>query len=157
MFSVKEYLLTVIAAAIICGTLIKLVDSKTAHGKMIHLLTGLFLSITVISPIAKVNIQNLSSYLSALQVDASEIVEEAEDVISQEKQQFIKQAMESYIGDEADELALSLDISVRFADDHTLNPCAVIIQGPVSPYKKKKLQNIISNDLGIPEENQTWI
>lgn len=154
--SLRGYLLTVVTAAIISGIAINLSGKKGLHGAIIKLLSGLFLSITVISPLAKIQLDNFSSYLSGIETDASAIISNAEKDANTAKTEIIKQQVETYILDEASRLGLELDVTVSFSEDTSLQPHAVCISGAISPYKKQKLQTIIQEDLGIPEEQQMW-
>ncbi len=156
MDHLRGYLLTVIAAAIISGIAVKLIGKKGLHGTLIQLLTGLFLSITVISPLARVKIDNFTAYLSGLEADASAIIADAEKATTAAKVKIIKEEVETYILDEAKKLGLDLEVTVTFASGSEFLPDIVNINGAVAPYKKRILQDVIQEELGIPEEKQMW-
>ena len=70
--------------------------------------------------------------------------------------QIIKTETEAYILDKAAQFDLQLDVQVALTDDVMPVPESVQLTGSVSPYVKSRLQILISNDLGIPKEQQLW-
>lgn len=156
MDGIKGYILTVITAALIASVAVGVLGKNGLHGTMIKLLAGLFLSVTVISPLAKIQFRNLSSYFSDLNVDASAIITEAEEEVLNAKREIIIDQVEAYILDEATKLGLDLSVTVSISDDTSLVPDRITITGNASPYKKTRLQTWITSDLGIPEEQQVW-
>jgi len=68
----------------------------------------------------------------------------------------IKEQTETYILEKADSMGADLRAQITLDSGNQPFPIAVKISGDVSPYVKKQLISIISNDIGIPEEMQTW-
>ena len=157
MDDIRKYLLSIIASAIISAAVIRICGQKGMISAMIKLLAGIFMSITVISPLLKLQIGNFSEYLGALEIETDCYVDEAEDAAAIERSAFITEKLESYILDKATSLGMSIEVEVELSDSVIQLPNQVRITGEVSPYNKQRLQQIIENDLGIPEENQLWI
>lgn len=156
MDSIKDYLVSVIAAAIITGIATSVVGKKGTIGSIIKLLTGLFLIITVISPWTKLDISTLTEYFSDYSAQASSVVAQGEAVAQSEVAAIIKDQSEAYILDKASLLGLDIAIQVTLSESDPPAPESVTIQGTVSPYAKKSLEQILSIDLGIAKENQHW-
>jgi hypothetical protein len=69
----------------------------------------------------------------------------------------IKSKTEAYILNEARKMELDITVEVELSDADPPAPCRVFIKGTASPYKKTVLGRYISDNLGIPQENQQWI
>lgn len=156
MDSVRQYILSVVAAASICGFFSTLFSNKNTFGGIVKLLTGLFLTITVISPIAKVNLRNYAMYFDDLTVEAEDAASYGSKMAEDSMRTIIKSQTEAYILDKANALGLNLSVEVILDDADSLTPCAITLNGVASPYAKARLQQYIVQDLGIPKESQEW-
>ena len=156
MTSMRAYLLSVVSAAIVCAIVGKLVDRKGAYSRIIQLLTGIFLSITVVSPLTKITFTELDAYFSQLQVDANSATQDGEDAAYLATFEIIKENTEAYILDKAKNIGAHIRVEVHLSENTPPIPSAVTISGTVAPYAKMQLQNIIENDLAISKENQHW-
>lgn len=157
MEAIRGYLLSVTAAAVICAVVSALLGKKGTISAMGKLLTGIFLAITVISPLAKIQLSNADALWDDLSVDAAAAVAAGEEAANNELRAGIKSQTEAYILDKAASYAAELTVEVTLSDDDPPLPCAVRLTGSVSPYAKRQLQQLIAEDLGIPKEAQTWI
>ena len=157
MDSIKNYLLSVIGAALISGIACSVIGKKGAVGSLVKLLTGLFLVITVIAPWTKIRIDDLSSFYSGFSVEASNIAAEGEALANQELAAIIKSQVEAYILDKASALNLDLEIEVKMSATQPPIPESITLKGAASPFGKQYLENILCNDIGIAKENQLWI
>lgn len=157
MDSIKNYLISVIAAAIISGIATSIVDKKGTIGAITKLLTGLFLIITVISPLRKLDVGMLSDYYSEYSIQASHAVAQGEALAQDEITAIIKSQVEAYILDKASVLDMEIDVEVTMSGTQPSTPESVTIKGMVAPYGKQRLEQILCNDLGIAKENQFWI
>ncbi len=156
MNSVGAYILSLTAAAVICGLISGIVGTKGALASVVKLITGLFLCFSVISPFLKVNVGNLTGYLEDLQVSGDEIVMEGESAVKKELETIIKSKTEAYILDKAASYGAELAVEVSVDSSQMPVPNAVRVSGQISPYGKKQLQQIIAKDLGITLEAQIW-
>jgi len=156
MDSVRQYILSVIAAASICGCFSALFTNKNTFGGIVKMLTGLFLTITVISPIAKVNFHNYTTYFDDLTIKAEDAASYGSQMAEDSMRTIIKSQTEAYILDKANALGLNLSVEVILDDADSLTPCAITLNGAASPYAKSRLQQYIIQDLGIPKECQEW-
>lgn len=156
MEGIRQYLLSVILAAIFCALTVNILGKKGVYTAVVKLLTGLFMAVVVIAPWRKLQITDLSGYLDSLNFEASEIVQEGEDMAAEATASIIKDNIEAYILDKAFSLGLDIQVNVVLTETSPFAPDSVTVSGSVSPYAKQKLQKIISDELGIPEEKQSW-
>ena len=157
MEHIRQYLLSIIAAAILCGLINTLIGKKGAYSAVIRLISGLFMALTVISPVVNIQLQNFTDYVNSFSQQAGVIVNSAEAMAWEERNTIIKSRAEAYILDKAVSMKLELDVEVTLSDTNPPLPCAVTIKGSVSPYSKEVLSSYIANDLGISKEDQLWI
>lgn len=156
MEAVRQYLLSVTAAAIVCSIINRVIGKTGTYAAIVKLITGLFLVFTVISPFAKLQIADLPAYMDSLSVDADQVVMDGQQTARDAVTEIIKAEAEAYILDKAAALDLTVEAEVIVSDTDIPQPCAVTLRGSASPYAKQRLQQLIANDLGIPEEKQTW-
>lgn len=153
----RQYLLSVVAAAIICGIVVKLMGTKGTQGAVGKLIAGLFLAFTVIAPLRDVRIGSLSSFADPYSAAAQAAAAEGEEQTFQALRESIKQGCEAYILDKARQLDVDLEVEVNVSEEEVPVPTSVRLKGDVSPNSKSKLTAIIAEDLDIPKEEQTWI
>ena len=153
MDAVKDYLLSVTAAALICGIVSCLAGKSGNISKLLKLLCGLFLTAAVISPAVNMKIDDLSTFTDRLAVDADLAVARGEEVASNEMEKIIKEKTEAYILDKAKSLGTDLEIEITLAD---MVPAGVTLTGDISPYARASLSASIAQDFGIPPEEQIW-
>lgn len=156
MESVSNYLITVIAGAVICALIICIIGKNNHYYGIIKLLLGLFLAITVISPWSKLNFDNISSHFSEFRADASSTVLNGTTMANNAMGELIKQNVEAYILDKANSLGADVDIEITVSNDNPPVPISVVIRGTVAPYTKVRLQQMLENDFEITKENQLW-
>jgi len=153
----SDYILRIVAAAMICASAGVLMPAKSTIGQMVKLLCGVLLTVTVISPLTKVSFRNISDYFDDLSVDADSYVEEGSIAMQEQLTAIIKEKSESYILDKAGQMGLQIAVEVALDEDNNSIPCGITITGKVSAYSKKILSGYISDTLGIAKENQIWI
>lgn len=157
MGSVGNYIISVSTAAILCGILKSLFPSKSTNAAILQLVSGIFLSLVVIQPLAKID-------LTALPVIADDHLAQAQAVSAQGRSQardtmgdIIKARAEAYILDKALDLKADLTVEVTLSDELPPVPVSVRLNGEISPSAKQRLESMILEDLGIPKEDQIWI
>ena len=150
---IKEYLLSITAAALICGAISSLTSKNASISKLMQLLCGLFLAITVIRPIVEVQLDNIDSFTELLVVDGEIAASPGKEMAAEEMKRIIKEKTEAYILDKAKSLGAEIEVEVTLED---FVPTGAIITGSVSPFARSSLITSISQDLGIPPEGQIW-
>ena len=157
MEDIRQYLLTVISAAFLCGIINGIIGKNGSYGTIVKLVSSLVLVLTVISPWTKIKLQDLSQYTEGLMHEAETITQNGEAFALSQSTSIIKSKTEAYILDKAASIGLNIEVEVTLCESVPHIPCAVKITGNASPYLKQKLHKIITNDLGISEDNQLWI
>ena len=142
----KSYVLSVVAAAIVCAMIQVLLGRKSAIGRIAQLLSGILMAITVIAPLGRISFQGISEYWD----DVSSMAEN-------QMRDIIKSQCEAYILDKANRMGLQISVEVELDDINGNIPCAIAIKGAASPYTKEQLASYIEETLGIAKENQKWI
>lgn len=157
MTAVKEYLLTVTTSAIICCVAKQIIGEKSSAGKITKVVSGVFLTVTLLSPLVNFNIADIDFYLEDTKSTAAAVSDMGADMAASAMGDIIKNKTEAYILDEARKMELDITVEVELSDADPPAPCRVFIKGTASPYKKTVLGRYISDYLGIPQENQQWI
>lgn len=157
MDHIRSYLISVITAALICSIVSALPGKNGTLSAIRKTLCGIFMSVTLISPLTEFRLPDVQAYLDGFHGDAAEAVLLGQSMSQDTAAQLIKQQTAAYILDKAEELGASLEVSVTLCDAQPQVPCAVTISGMVSPYLKQQLTAMIEQDLQISREDQHWI
>lgn len=152
----KAYLLAIVGAAVICGIVTRLVGDKGTQGAMVKLIAGLFLTFTVIRPIADIRLDGLADFADLYSDAGAQAAAAGERMTKDALRASIKSRSEAYILDKAADLGLELRVDVTVSDDQIPFPTAVCLSGKTSPYAKAHLQAVITQELGIDKEHQVW-
>ena len=153
---VKEYILNIVAVGMITAICITLVQKNTSAGMIIKMLGGIFLVITLISPLVKIRFDDLGVLWEQISAEGDLLAQEGNDSTQEALSTVIKEDLEAYILDKADELGLTLKITVQMDQHNTVMPQTVKLQGAVSPYQKRLLSAFMEEELGITEAQQEW-
>ena len=153
----KEYIISIIATAIICSIVMEISGDKTAVGKTVKLICGIIMTVAVIAPITRITFRGVDRYLDGLSLDAERYVADGESIAKENISAIIKGRVESYILEKAHQMDLDITVEVVLDDVNNQIPGTVAIIGNVSPYAKETLSSYIENTLGIRRENQKWM
>ena len=156
MPQIREYVLGILAAAMICGIVLCFAE-KSKEGPLLKLICGLVLTFSLVEPILNVRSGDWESLGIDFQADAKEAAEEGKALGENKVRMLIKQETEAYIMDKARDMDLHIRVEVILSDQALPTPEAVTITGTLPPYGKAKLSRMLQEELGIPRENQTWI
>lgn len=153
---IRQYLMSLIAASIIVGILTSIVKAKGAGGSIIRLVSGIFLALVMLSPVLKIEIQSFMDFYNDISLDASSAVNTGKNIVQNEMDTIIKENLEAYILDKASALQLDVDVDVFLTKDLPPVPDSISIKGSVSPYNKQVFQAFLTEEIGIPKEQQIW-
>ena len=152
-----RYIYNIIIAALMVSILLAITPTKSISASLIRIVVGIFLIMIVIAPATRLQIDDMLNNLSEIDTSSAAIIAEAEQYSSARQGQVIKQSVESYILNIASGLGAEISVEIQLSDDFPCTPDSVRLTGPVSPLVKQRLSVVISQDLGIPEESQTWV
>lgn len=156
MDNVRQYLISIIAAAMFSSIATLIAEKNGTLSTSIKLITGLFLTLTIIAPLINVRVGDITTYFSDVESQAESLALHGEDIAIAETKDIIKNNLEAYILDKASALGLDIQAEIFMSEGDLYAPLFVTLKGAVSPYAKRRLEQIISDDLDIPKENQTW-
>lgn len=157
MNGIVGYILSITAAAVICALVIKISDSNHTSGKIIKVVCGVFMSVTLLSPLKDLNFNSYTEYFEFYQTAAFEQAADGQELANEATRELIKEKTEAYILLEGDKLDINIDVEVNLSESNPPVPCSVVIQGEASPYHKQLLITYIQNELGIIQENLQWM
>lgn len=153
MEAVRNYILAITAAAILCGIVTALMGGKGTSTALAKLVCGIFMAMVVVSPLVNLEFDGWTAWTSQISFDAEAAAAEGEAVAEEMYAAIIKEQTESYILDKAKALGVSAAVEVTVEEGL---PAAVWLSGDFSPYAKARLTAYISEELGIPKEDQQW-
>ena len=153
MEALRQYVISVVAAAMLCGIVVRLFPNGS--GKQVgKLICGLFLAYTVLSPISRVDFSNLPDFSLGCMDDAKDAAAMGENLARDSMADIIKEETEAYILDKAEAYQAQITADVSLTPDGL--PESVTYTGAPSDEIRQLLENMVTEDLGIPKENQRW-
>jgi len=133
-----------------------IVGDKSTQGKIISVVSGIFMLITVISPLIHIRLSDIGYYIESYSISGEDAAFVGAESANAELKEIIKQQTEAYIMDEANRMSLDIAVEVNISNTNPPVPDYVTITGNISPYKKQSLSQYISENLGLPQENLQW-
>lgn len=156
MLSLKQYLLSIISAAILVSITTRMIPSASKHRPLIQMIGGIMIILTIVAPLTKLRVDDYISFYNDISTEAEDQVAWGKNSASNAVRQVIKEQSEAYILEKAAVLGADIQAEIILDAGDQPYPVYVEIQGNISPYAKKQLRSIICNDIGIPEERQKW-
>ena len=155
MRDLAEYIISVSAAALVCGILNSMMPKGTAK-EVLKLVSGLFLVFCVISPVSNLRLPELADIGETIREEASAAVTAGEKLAVNSARDSISEQLEAYILDKADSMGLSLDVEVILKQDGSFLPETMTIEGRATKQQTEELLEEITDALGITQEDITW-
>lgn len=153
---VRQYILSVLAVSLIISLVNAFISKDSAQSKLIKMISGFVLIITIISPFSNFKIGNIEDIFDDLELNPNQIISEGEIIADLTSRDIIKERSEAYILDKASDMGLTVEVEVTLNDTVPSSPYSIEITGNISPYSKMQLSKIITTDLAIPEDRQKW-
>lgn len=156
MSGIKEYILTIVVASVIAAIVMSITEKTSENKRVMELITGLFLLLTLLSPLKGRISFNFLPDIENIERTAEESIAVGKADTHSQLKEIITEQVASYIEDKATTLGADLKVTVTVSSDDPPVPTAVKLEGSISPYAKSKLIDIIANDVGVSEDHQTW-
>ena len=156
MGQIREYLIGVTVAAILCGIVTAISGKKGFLGSVMKLLTGLLMALALVAPWVSISLVDLFGWTENIKSDADDIVLQGQSTGEETYRRVIKERLEAYILDEARAMGADLSVAVTLSQEGTPVPVAAELSGSISPYHKQRLSLFMTNELGIEREDQIW-
>lgn len=142
-----------LCCVILCGILFSLFPDGKMKG-LLRTCFGIFLTVALLSSFAGVELPDFAILRENYQQQAKEAALTGEAYTRQQFREFIKAHLEAYILDTASQYGCALTVSVEVDGDGY--PVSAALWGEVTPAEQKKLETVISEELGIAKEDQHW-
>lgn len=153
MSALKGYLLSVAMAALICGIVQTLTGKNGYSGKIINLMSGLVMTVTVLQPIITFKFDSLPVYPGSLMDTAESVAMEGTVMAEKAMDAIIISQSESYILDKAAAMGADLEVEILL-DEHI--PKSIRLRGAISPGAKAQLTAWLQENFGISPEDMQW-
>ena len=154
---IREYLIGVTAAALVCAIVKAFLPDKGAIATVIKTLLGLLMILAVVHPWTSISTEGMFDWTQDFTTDAQAVVSDAQVQAKEAVRARIKEQTEAYILSKAEALGAQVEVSVEISDEALAAPLGVSITGTVSPYARQVISQMIADDLGISREAQEWI
>ena len=153
---IRDYLLGVVAAALICSVIGVIIGKNSAISAIFRLLSGLFMAITVLSPLLKPDQGHPWGSFNDFHAQTQAWVAQGEEYAHDQLCAFITERTNTYIMDKAKALGLDIQTELTLSTGGEPIPWSVQLSGDASPYARQQLTHYIETELGIPKERQSW-
>ena len=154
MEGIREYLLSVSYAALICTIIVMLAGEKSSAGKSIKILAGIFLIMVILKPAIQIRISDWKSFESDFWETSQQAVAEGERLALASFSAKATLSTQRLIEQEAERLGCRLDVVVVWEDN---SPKEIQLKGAVSPYAKSAITRWITNNMDLSGEAVIWI
>lgn len=154
MNGLKEYLVAVCSAAILCSILKQIVGKGKLSSGMLQLLSGLFVAICMIAPWKDFSLRDLEVYNPLDTNSAQSFVEDGRQINKSNLNAIITQRVEAYILEKANQLHVQVEVSVELSDDGV--PICSIITGDLTAREQEEMSAFLVSQIGIQREMQIW-
>lgn len=118
------------------------------------MLCGLFLTLTVIQPISRIELDTIFQFYTSFADEAKDAASAGEEMAADAIADSIKGQLETYILNKAEVMNTQISVNVTIGEDYL--PISAKLSGKISPYTRRQLETILESDLGITKENQLW-
>lgn len=154
MISWRTYVLSILVCTFLCGVLSHVI-ADTQGKKVIQLLSGVLLAITVLSPFTKIRFKDYLQIPDVEWDNSDFYIMEGQRTAAEAQKRYITDYCEAYILDRAKIFDTEMTVQISLNDE--MVPVFVEIQCHGDPKVQAGMENVITADLGIPKENQKWI
>ena len=153
---IRGYLLSVCAISILVSLVQTILPQGTVR-RVAGFTGGMLILLTAVSPVAGLQPAQLAKSVSRIQLEMEALETGAATGNRELMAGIIKQRCKAYILDKAAELGMSIEADVEL--DETSDypyPVKAVLTGTCSAQQKEQLSAAISENLGIPGEQQEW-
>jgi len=154
MIDWKEYIASIVGCSLFCGIVNSFWDAN--HKKdILKLVTGIFLTLTILSPLTKKVSYNWNLDFGDNWPDTDQVISDGIRFQQEETEKRIQASCEAYILEKANLPDTAIDVDIQL--DKNQIPRAARIQGKYTDQVQTYLEMVLESDFGITKENQQWI
>lgn len=155
MEELRRYILSVAAAAALCGILSGLVKNSASSG-VFRVLCGAVMAAVVLIPAAKVECPEFLLDLDSFSLEGAAAAFDGEKISQAAIADIIKERTEAYILDKASAMDIPLSVEVMLNGETVPVPVKAALSGNIGPYDRQRISDMLEAELGITKENQIW-
>ena len=156
MSSFSEWMFCFLTCSLISSILLRLLP-KGIFQEIMKLLCGIFLTVSLLHPISKINLPDLlSNILFSGNSEPEAAITMGKDFSETLLAQRIKDATAEYILDKAASLGTDISAEVILSQEDIPIPVSAILTGDMEPAAKSRLEQYICAELGIAKEDIQW-
>lgn len=154
---IKKYLLSIVATGLLLSVVMSVVPKGSVR-RIAVMVGGLLMVLAILSPLVEIDHDHISQAISKYLIETETIQSGIEIESRALLSQVITEKCETYILDKACSMGIQVQVEI-FLDDTAKYPYPdfVVIRGSWTPSEKSFLCKSISEELGIPEEQQEWL
>lgn len=156
METIRAFILSLVCASLISGILTDL-SQKTFFFKQIKLVCSLFLALTALMPLIHWRFPDFRQTDSFFLMQAQEAVQEGEQIRIHSIADIIKDQSEAYILNEARAIGANISVEIGLQYEDPPIPFSSTIRGCFDASCELMLSRVLTHELGIQKEHQTWI
>ena len=155
--AVREYLLAVVAVALLSGILLALTPKGAVH-RTLTFLCGLAMILTALGPVAKLDVEVLAQAIAQARIQAEAAAGEVTTDNTALMADIITEEAEAYIWDKADGLGIApTEVSVSVSTEGAYPyPERVTIAAACTAAQQSELTRLLEQELAVPAERQEW-
>ena len=156
MQQIRTYILSIGTSGLLCALCTRMTGNESIGAKALKLVTGLVMLLTLLQPLGRIRLEDLTDYFDSYQLEGASAVELGENRSTVALRNSIKEGLASYILDKG--ATHGANLTVRVILDESMPPrlCSVELNGDISPYSRQALVNALCQDLGLEEEDILW-
>ena len=154
MDSIRGYLFCIVAACMIAAVSHVFVRNPLIE-KVLHLISGILILLTVVSPLLKLKAEDLSGLFEAENFDSG-ASDQMENQVRSAFAEQIGRSTETHIETIADHFNCSVQAVVTVSTGEIPEIQTVEISGTGNLNDLEQLREYITSGLGVPEDRQIW-
>ena len=155
MTSVREYIMSVAAMALICGIACGLLKNCCIYAP-VKLVCGIMMAVVIVEPFSGIQDFEFPDTVFPESQFGEEAAQDGIDITTDALSKVIKENTCTYILNKARELGIDIQVTVGLNENMPPAPSSVIITGKISPYDRVRLESWIEENLNISKEDQQW-
>ena len=156
MEAVREYILSVSAAALLCAIVSVLPGKQTLSDKATKIVMGLFMLTVLIQPLGRLSFDRMNWEFDNWMQQAQDAVKTGENYSYDAISKGITQKIEAYILDKAASVGISVTPQIYLTQELPPKLQHITLEGDAAPYVRAQLSEMIMEALGLEHEDVIW-
>ena len=95
MENIPQYIMQIVSAALLCSVVTQVVGEKNPSATVVKMITGTFMFLCLVNPLANLRLQDLTKYFDSLSLQTDQSVNEGQLAAFEEMSAIIKSKTEA--------------------------------------------------------------